>query len=356
MPNTLISPTSTHRYGILNRLPGIYAGVVDYNIDPLKQGRIKVRVPELHGSEKSLDVDELPWCELMHSHGGLHDTGSFVVPEVGSSVWVGFINGDPQFPICLGVFHKTPKETREVITRTSKETGIEWPPRPVSIGKWMQPRGPETPSEVLSSPYNPSVQVLLKSVKGHTIYTEDRDGFEKLVIVDRVGQQVIFESEVKDEKNQKNAKQRKNGEASKKETVKYEDLTGATSSVRVLAKNGQGVNIVSSKGNEYIELISNKEKDPSQKTVADSVRIFMGSGTGNFEITGVSEGKEVCRFSFDTATGSFVLNGGLSLSIKVDAVSVVAESISLSGDVNIGGSVTVGGDMVLGGDLVGGGI
>ncbi len=75
---------------------GKYRGLVVDNEDPTKRGRLKVRVPAVMGEE---EVWALP-CAPYAGDG----VGLFLLPEVGTGVWVEFEAGDPSFPIWAGFF------------------------------------------------------------------------------------------------------------------------------------------------------------------------------------------------------------------------------------------------------------
>jgi uncharacterized protein involved in type VI secretion and phage assembly len=74
---------------------GKYRGMVIGNIDPLQMGRVQVQVPDVLGSTPSTWA--MP-CVPLTGKG----TGVWVVPQVGTGVWVEFEKGDPDFPIWTG--------------------------------------------------------------------------------------------------------------------------------------------------------------------------------------------------------------------------------------------------------------
>ncbi len=81
-----------------------YIGKVEDNKDPLKVGRLKIRVPIIHGDE--VETPEIPdWAEPCFPFGGYDDEGFFFIPTIKARVIVAFINGDPTKPIWLGCQH-----------------------------------------------------------------------------------------------------------------------------------------------------------------------------------------------------------------------------------------------------------
>jgi uncharacterized protein involved in type VI secretion and phage assembly len=74
---------------------GKYRGIVVDNNDPRKQGRVKVKVPEILA-----DVDS-GWAMPCAPYAG-DKTGAFTVPAKGAGVWVEFEAGDVSRPIWVG--------------------------------------------------------------------------------------------------------------------------------------------------------------------------------------------------------------------------------------------------------------
>jgi uncharacterized protein involved in type VI secretion and phage assembly len=83
--------------GFPRRAYGKYRGVViDNQGDPADAGRLKVRVPEIHGEDAA-------WAWPCVPYAG-SQVGWFVLPPVGAGVWVEFEAGDPSKPIWVGCF------------------------------------------------------------------------------------------------------------------------------------------------------------------------------------------------------------------------------------------------------------
>ncbi|MBV9158007.1 MAG: baseplate assembly protein [Acidobacteriaceae bacterium] len=79
------------------RFYGKYRGLVVENIDPEQIGRVLVQVPDVLG--------EIPssWALPCVPAAGIQ-AGCFVVPPIGSQVWIEFEQGDPDYPIWTGGF------------------------------------------------------------------------------------------------------------------------------------------------------------------------------------------------------------------------------------------------------------
>jgi len=76
---------------------GKYRGTVINNIDPMQIGRIQVIVPDVSGILPTSFA--MPCLPLAGKQMGV-----YMVPQIGSGVWVEFEQGDPDYPIWSGCF------------------------------------------------------------------------------------------------------------------------------------------------------------------------------------------------------------------------------------------------------------
>ena len=79
------------------RYYGKYRGIVVENIDPLQIGRIMALVPDVLGKTPT------SWAMPCVPAAGVQ-AGCFIVPAVGSQIWMEFERGDPDYPIWTGGF------------------------------------------------------------------------------------------------------------------------------------------------------------------------------------------------------------------------------------------------------------
>jgi hypothetical protein len=79
------------------RFYGKYRGVVIDNIDPMQIGRIQAQVPDVLGEFPS------SWALPSVPAAGVQ-AGCFIVPPVGSQVWIEFERGEADYPIWTGGF------------------------------------------------------------------------------------------------------------------------------------------------------------------------------------------------------------------------------------------------------------
>jgi uncharacterized protein involved in type VI secretion and phage assembly len=92
-----MSPTPLDGVETETRFFGKYRGRVVENVDPLQIGRIMAQVPDV--------LAEIPssWALPCVPAAGIQ-AGCFIVPPVGSQVWIEFEQGDPSLPIWTGGF------------------------------------------------------------------------------------------------------------------------------------------------------------------------------------------------------------------------------------------------------------
>jgi hypothetical protein len=92
-----MSPQDSTAGGSANRYYGKYRGLVINNIDPLQIGRVMVQCADVLG--------EIPssWALPCVPAAGIQ-AGMFIVPPIGSQVWVEFEQGNPDYPIWTGGF------------------------------------------------------------------------------------------------------------------------------------------------------------------------------------------------------------------------------------------------------------
>lgn len=122
----------------VERLNGFYRGVVEDNKDPLKAGRVRVRIHGLHSHKKiKSDVDgipteELQWAEpCMPIHeGSVSGFGAWAVPLQGSQVMLFFENGNVTQPRYFASMPGIPEDKEQYSNnkqRVSKRDGFRDP-------------------------------------------------------------------------------------------------------------------------------------------------------------------------------------------------------------------------------------
>ncbi len=131
---------------------GKYRGIVTDIQDPLMQGRIKAKVPEVLGD------DESGWALPCLAFGGSR-MGFFVLPDVGSTVWMEFEHGDPDYPI--------------------------W------AGSWFGSKA-DMPSQLMSPPFK---KTMIMTKAGHGIILDDSPGAGGITLQTAGGQKIVLTSQ-----------------------------------------------------------------------------------------------------------------------------------------------------------------
>jgi len=91
---------------------GKYRGMVLNNIDPMQMGRIMVQVPDVS------NVLPSTWAMPCVPFAGIQN-GFFVMPAIGSGVWIEFEQGDPDYPIWTGGFWGSASEVPALAAATT---------------------------------------------------------------------------------------------------------------------------------------------------------------------------------------------------------------------------------------------
>lgn len=186
---------------------GLYCGLVEDNLDPLKIGRIKIRIPHIHGSNPNssmfIPTSGLQWSYPCIPFFAGYDCGSFIIPPVGTYIWALPESGENSHYVYLGGVYGTGATTPKPMNTLDSSNSLN-----ISMGQYFTPAGKsEIPEDLNSMEYGQS-GVIFKSQKGHTIKYSDQDGAEYFEIVDRSGQSIKFECPVSQQDNIANASRR----------------------------------------------------------------------------------------------------------------------------------------------------
>jgi len=122
---------------------GKYRGVVTDIQDPLQQGRIRARVPDVLGDNES------GWAMPCFPFAG-SGMGFFGLPKVGAGVWIEFEHGDPDYPIWSGCWYGDTSEVpsallappyKKVLIATEGGQSITLDATPGAGGITLEPAG-----------------------------------------------------------------------------------------------------------------------------------------------------------------------------------------------------------------------
>lgn len=199
------------------------AYVVDNN-DVDKLGKVKVRIPVLHGftskNPNFVDSNALPWASPAIFPSGGNDSGAFLVPNVGDTVYVTFEADSPKLPIYFGGIPSKIGDNEKKISS-------------VNINK----NEPYTynDDDYIKDIVNGTERVIYKSLKGATIIIDDYDSNEYIKIIDQAGQEVTMENFRDDSLNRRGNK------------------LGLSSRSKMTLTNNQGDKVTLKNGKVYIQ-------------------------------------------------------------------------------------------------------
>ncbi|KQC39048.1 phage baseplate assembly protein V [Frankia sp. ACN1ag] len=140
------------------RYYGKYRGTVVINVDPEQRGRIMALVPDVLGLTPS------SWAMPCVPFAG-KGSGAYLVPEVGSGVWIEFEQGDPDFPIWVGGFWGAALEV--------PPTALAPPPIPPGQNVVISTTGRASITLSDSAPTPATGGIVLRSVGGSMIVVND---------------------------------------------------------------------------------------------------------------------------------------------------------------------------------------
>jgi len=158
-----------------------FVGVVEDRNDPLKLGRVKVRIYDFHTLNKALmPTDELPWAIIMmpsylpsHNKVGLSPTGL----TLGSTVIGFFMDGhDSNQPVIMGTIHGIPgnNNNKHDVTDLARDTN--------SISKSYDIMEPES-AYASKYPFNK----VFRTENGHVVEFDDTPGKERIHVYHKSG-------------------------------------------------------------------------------------------------------------------------------------------------------------------------
>lgn len=159
---------------------GFYRASVVSNIDPMGLGRIKVRIPSLHGVSEDqtgyVSDTSLPYAFPGSIAGAGYREGQYIIPSIGHTVWVSFETGTENLIYFGSLYSKAPENDKFIYK--SRET---------NNGEPIQVLLDDIPAD-----YHPDKHVIYKSYFGDIIYIDDRKKEGTIVIEDRKGNKISF--------------------------------------------------------------------------------------------------------------------------------------------------------------------
>ena len=158
------------------------AFVVDNN-DAERLGRVKVRIPAIHGVSKDntnfASTASLPWATPAIFSSAGNDSGSYLIPNVGDMVFVTFEAKDKTLPIYFGGIPLKKGTTEKSISsyNINKNQAFKY-----------------NDDDMIKDIKNNTERVIYKSLKGAVIMIDDYDSEEYIKIIDQSGQEIMMQN------------------------------------------------------------------------------------------------------------------------------------------------------------------
>lgn len=289
-------------------------GVVVDNDDPLKMGRVRVRIYSIQQSkEDGIKDEQLLWAQPMFL-GAAYNSGQFIVPEVESVVLVIFEQGDKDTPLYLGGFYGVGRE---------------------KVYKWKMVGGLERENktnqlEVPRSVRNLDTRVLYQTPKGHRILFRDDDSNECIVFSDALGQAFAAEGhtegsvrkieEYNDQDDGTEGNQPDNSGNTSVDDKKLALVSGSPV-IQMRGLSGSVVRLTSSAGSSKTEVISEGQANAS---------IVMEGGESESTLEGQAGMPEGMRFKYALSKDKFEVKGPCSTFSMDSAGNITLTGLTLT--------------------------
>ena len=316
------------------REPNRFIGIVENTADPIGIGRVQVRVIETYGEnpdkrrdkgdrdfpyrtcldeaqekfyqndnwdidrteEEGIKSRNLPWAVRE-----CPQKGSPPILSEGDRVWVYFRNGDINIPVVCGYLHTSPHKPS---THGALIDGIEKknanPPfteRGMSSSIAMEAKA----GNMVDS--QPTITLAYKTTKGAVQFTDDRDGLEKSVQIDRAGQGITsFAPTRKDVSKAENQVRRGLRTPQSGMPIDREKIFRSRAGLEIMDIVQQGVSTDSRTGDEKVTIIA-KQDVSTNKSGKDYILVGLEPGSNRFIVEGCENNQITSAMTIDFSTG-----------------------------------------------------
>lgn len=310
-----------------------YRARVEFRQDPLQLGRVKIRIPSLHGN--TIPVSSLPWCHLL-SRGGGYDSGDFVIPEVGAWLLVTKDGDDNTLWYSFGVVRGVgaPSQRGSFINTDDSVYDSQL------IGQWTTDGTLETPTE--SKLDEPAVRVLDKSLKGATILVSDEEGSEKIDMIGRDGSTLrLFASRISETKGRENTRQ--------SHDMNNPDSLDNYDKVGIVIKDAAGniIRTVSDSSGNNVDVVGRGDDKVGGLNInlsSSSTTLFIDNGSNKamIKITPTSISLSNGNASIDLSSSNIECNCS-SFKVNASSIDLLASTVNVGGGtVNAGPTTNLG--------------
>jgi hypothetical protein len=220
--------------------------------------------------------------------------------------------------------------------------GHRYPPKPTPYqGFWMEEQGPELPLELTEMvDHTPDSQMYFKTLKGASLLVKERDTAEEMILTDRMGAELRFESHTNLIEN--GVLRRGRASATQHEPMSLDNLVHSHKTMLVSA-NRSGMEIENNLlGDNNLSL----QVHPTQDTVknpelcANRCAVELNPGEDKVKIIWVEDGAEIGYIEFDGVSRRLNIKGLDFATVTADkAVTLEAPEIKLVGDVEVDGEI-----------------
>lgn len=159
-----------------------FFGVVEDRDDPLKLGRVRVRIHNFHEDDELIPKDTLHWSSIIMPPTSASANSLGTSPTgitVGSTVFGFFVDGaEKQKPVVLGTMHGIPEENAHDVSLLVRANGDG------KGGIQKETVGPE-PASAFSAKYPYNKTITTES--GHAIELDDTPGHERMHVYHKSG-------------------------------------------------------------------------------------------------------------------------------------------------------------------------
>ena len=318
----------------------MYVGIVEDTNDPRGLGRIKVRIPALHGSATNqsfyMPTKQIPWASPAMFGGGTNDMGQYIVPVKGSQVTVTFELDSFNKPMYMGTIPtntsgKTKKYNDNKKIYDGKKVDIVSNDRIKDLKSSSSTASGAKKGKTLKERNSTGKTVLYKSLKGATVMIDDEDGSENITFMDATGQMLQIGND--------------SGSALPRRGSKTKP--GKSAKTYMSLKNGLGDAVTITKGKVNIKTAGKEEIDLSEGKVkvTTSSDDYLQMEEGDITLTNSGGDKVSLKegiIQIETETGdiinledgkaSITTSAGETISMEEGKVEVTSKTNKISMD------------------------
>jgi hypothetical protein len=287
-----------------------------------------------------------------------------MVPPVGARVYVLYERGDPENRVYFGGwFANSDRQRKYGATDTTlnppkkqfdEDEGFDedgksggnllYPPKPPPYqGQWTVEQGPEIPLELVEMiDHVPDNQLLFKTLKGASMLVRERDEAEELVLTDRLGAELRFESNT--ELLEEGVLRRGRVSATQHEPISLDNLAFTRHTMSLLTASRTGLEVMNTSDNsdDSLRMQIHPEhpyiKNP--ELMDTRVAVELDEGEQRVRIIYLEEGTAVGQLEFDAIAKTLDITGLKNTRISADEdITLTAPKVRILGNLDVEGEI-----------------